>query len=108
MKPPVWLRSAERSREKQLDYYAKLNPLAAINMDEEIDRIVDLLGANPQMGRKGRVAGTYELVMPGGVPFIVVYRIKAGTPEILRVLHQSQQWPPPAKAKPRSVTIAMK
>lgn len=106
MKPPVWLRSAERSREKQLDYYATLNPLAAIDMDAEIDRVADLLGENPKMGRKGRVAGTLEVVM-SGAPFVLVYRLNAGAPEILRVLHQSQQWPP-TKAKARRVTVAMK
>jgi plasmid stabilization system protein ParE len=44
------------------------------------------------MGRPGRVHGTSELVVDG-TPFIVAYRIRDETVEILAVLHSSRKWP---------------
>ncbi len=44
--------------------------------------------------RQGRLRNTRELVIDG-IPFIIVYREHASTNciEILRVLHDAQQWP---------------
>ena len=39
----------------------------------------------------GRIAGTLELV--SFPPFIIVYRIKSETVEILRIYHGAQDWP---------------
>jgi plasmid stabilization system protein ParE len=44
----------------------------------------------PDRGRIGRIAGTRELVFD---PFIIVYRVKAGGVEILRIYHAAQDWP---------------
>ena len=44
-------------------------------------------------GRTGRVAGTRELIVTG-TPYVVVYRQRGATLEILRVLHGAQKWPP--------------
>ena len=46
----------------------------------------------PQMGRKGRIEGTRELVFPG-LPYIAVYRIKDRFVEVLRIYHAAQDWP---------------
>jgi len=43
-------------------------------------------------GRKGRVPGTMEWVVPG-TPYIVVFVRVAGTVNVWRVLHGAQQWP---------------
>jgi toxin ParE1/3/4 len=51
-----------------------------------------LLPFNPEAGRKGRVAKTRELVI-ARTPFVVAYRIKDETIEILRVFHGSRRWP---------------
>jgi toxin ParE1/3/4 len=61
-------------------------------LDEEIERQTDMLAQHPRMGREGRVVGTRELVI-GGSPFIVVYRVKKTSIEILRLLHGARQWP---------------
>jgi len=45
----------------------------------------------PSRGRTGRIAGTLELV--SFPPFIIVYRIKSETVEILRIYHGAQDWP---------------
>jgi toxin ParE1/3/4 len=60
-----------------------------------IDSIEMILPNHPDAGRLGRVKNTRELVI-SGVPFIVIYRIEKGLQrvEILRVLHDAQQWPP--------------
>jgi toxin ParE1/3/4 len=88
----AWLKTALRTRFEQLDYIAADNVRAAIRVDEEIDRQVDLLAEHPLMGREGRVKGTRELVT-GRSPFIAVYRIKGKRIEILRILHGAQRWP---------------
>jgi toxin ParE1/3/4 len=88
----AWLKTALRTRFEQLDYIAADSVRAAIRLDEEIDRQVDLLAEHPLMGREGRVKGTRELVI-GRSPFIVVYRIKGKRIEILRILHGAQRWP---------------
>lgn len=59
-------------------------------------RIVDLiertLPDNPDMGRPGRVPGTRELVITQ-TPYIVPYRVRRGSIQILRVYHASRRWP---------------
>lgn len=94
----VWLPIAMEERFAQLDYIAEDNPLAAITQDEEIERQTNLLTAQPEMGRVGRVKGTRELII-SQTPFIVVYRIAAKRKriEILRFLHGAQQWPKRSK-----------
>ena len=88
----VWLKTALRTRFEQLDYVAADNVQAAIRLDEEIERQVDLLADHPLMGREGRVKGTHELVI-GRTPFIAIYRVKGKRIEILRILHGAQRWP---------------
>ncbi len=47
--------------------------------------------AFPVMGKSGRVEAPRELVT-SGTPYIVVYRVKGKTVEILRVLHSSKSY----------------
>ena len=46
----------------------------------------------PYLGRKGRIAGTRELIY-SGLPYIVVYRVHDQVIEILRIYHGAQDWP---------------
>ena len=52
----------------------------------------DSLGRFPFRGRVGRKATTRELVVVG-YPFLIVYRLRDKTVEILRILHGAQKWP---------------
>ena len=87
-----WTPLAANERYDQLDYIAQDNPLAAISQDKEIDGQTSQLPANPEMGRKGRVKGTFELVI-NRTPFIAIYRIQKPRIEIIRFLHGAQKWP---------------
>jgi len=59
-----------------------------------IDSVQLILPEHPRAGRQGRVKNTRELVVDS-LPFIVIYReqLSEGRIEILRVLHDAQQWP---------------
>ncbi len=71
------------------------SPLVAIDV---VMNIIDsahlILPTHPGAGRQGRVKNTRELVINGS-PFILIYRehVTEGCIEILRVLHEAQQWP---------------
>ncbi len=73
----------------------KNSPLVAIDLIiNVIDRVNLILPDHPRAGRQGRLKNTRELVIDD-VPFVVIYRehMNANTIEILRVLHETQQWP---------------
>lgn len=87
-----WTGRAERDADEITDYIAKDNPVAAVEVRDEIERRVDLLPDHPYLGRTGQAKGIRELIIPG-LPYIVVYRIWNETIEVLRVLHTSRLWP---------------
>ena len=87
-----WTRLALAHLESADEYIAQDNPDAADEMGERILSAVDLLRHQPQMGRKGRVAGTRELVIVG-TPFVVAYRGRRDQIEVLAVLHAARRWP---------------
>ena len=43
---------------------------------------------------RGRIAGTRELVI-SRFPYLIPYRVRGGSAEILRVFHTARQWPTP-------------
>ncbi|HEV8041799.1 MAG TPA: type II toxin-antitoxin system RelE/ParE family toxin [Bryobacteraceae bacterium] len=55
-------------------------------------KAVRSLNQFPRRARPGRKAGTRELVLPG-LPYLVVFRIREGVAEVLRILHGAQRWP---------------
>jgi toxin ParE1/3/4 len=88
----VWARRAGADMDWVVDYIAQDDPAAALATRDKIELQVKHLKAHPQLGRKGRVRGTRELVI-AGIPYIVVYRARKSAIEIARVLHGAQQWP---------------
>ncbi|MEC8443864.1 MAG: type II toxin-antitoxin system RelE/ParE family toxin [Pseudomonadota bacterium] len=62
--------------------------ISILNVTEQV------LVTYPRAGRPGRVRNTRELVIDGQ-PYIVIYRENRErlSVEILRVLHEAQQWP---------------
>jgi toxin ParE1/3/4 len=89
----VWTRRATRHLQAAYQYWAreKSVPAAEAMLDRTFSA-VDLLTNNPELGRKGRVPGTRELVL-SPLPFLLAYRSRYGIIEILAVLHGARKWP---------------
>lgn len=88
----MWLRRAEKSLESLADYIAEDNKKAAYKLVMKIRKSAHSLIENPKKGRTGRVYGTRELIIPG-TNYILPYRVKNNTIQILHVLHGAQNWP---------------
>ena len=91
-----WTDLADTDLEKIEARIAQENsPIVAIDV---VMNIIDsthlILRDHPRASGQGRLKNTRELVIDG-VPFIVIYRenISTNCIEVLRVLHDAQQWP---------------
>jgi toxin ParE1/3/4 len=73
-------------------YIAEDNLDAALRLRDAIRRQIALLAETPEMGRRGRVRGTRELVI-AGTPYIVPYMATKNEVVILRVFHGARDWP---------------
>jgi plasmid stabilization system protein ParE len=87
-----WLRNALRNLDEEAAYVAAEDPAAARLVVERVLDAVALLGDQPGIGRPGRVPGTRELVVLK-TRFLVPYRVRGNTVEILRVFHTSRRPP---------------
>lgn len=87
-----WTQRARRQFLAILDTVLEDNPAAAERVYEAIIDSVSRLLTFPEMGRRGRVPETRELVI-ASQPYIVAYRIRGQTIHILAVLHGAQKWP---------------
>ena len=91
-----WTDLADVDLEKIEAHISQENsPIVAIDVVMNIiDSVHLILPNHPRAGRHGRLKNTRELVIDG-VPFIVIYResINTNCIDILRVLHEAQQWP---------------
>jgi len=87
-----WFRDAVADLVEIRGHIARDKPDAAGNVARRIKSEVDRLREYPGIGRPGRVEGTRELIISGS-PYIIPYRVKNNTVEILRVLHGAMQWP---------------
>ncbi|ADP11512.1 type II toxin-antitoxin system mRNA interferase toxin, RelE/StbE family [Erwinia amylovora] len=87
----LWTEPARDDRRSIREYIAQDNPVAAVEMDEQLSSRANQLTEQPNIGRAGRVAGTRELVVHRH--YIVIYDVVAEEVQILRVLHTSRRWP---------------
>ena len=89
----IWSPEAIRDLTQIRAYIAQDNPAAAKAV---VARIVSLvtqhLPKRPRLGRPGRVPGTRELVV-AKTPFVIPYRLRNKTIEIIRVYHSARRWP---------------
>jgi toxin ParE1/3/4 len=93
MRPPVWTPSAVADLAAVHACIAERNPAAADRIVRRIlDSVETVLPQSPEMGRPGRVPGTRELVITG-TPFIVPYRLRGETIQVLRVYHGARRRP---------------
>jgi len=86
-----WSKAARADLLAILDYISDDNPDAAERLIAEIETKASRLPERPELYRKGRAAGTRELVVRPN--YLVVYAVDEQAVRILRVLHAAQQWP---------------
>ncbi len=87
-----WTEGAVENLRSAHAYMDAENPEAASDVVDQIVSAVERLERFPQMGRAGRVEGTQEVVVTG-TPFVVAYRLKGESIQILAVLHAARKWP---------------
>ena len=85
-----WSPTALRDLQSLHSFIADDNPGAASVVVETVLRGIHELGRHPEMGRKGRVGGTRELVV---APYGIAYRIRKTAVDILAIIHGARRWP---------------
>ncbi len=87
-----WLRRALLNLDEEASYIANDDPAAASAVVARMFEAVSTLVEQPNIGRPGRVPGTRELVVPN-TRYVVPYRVRRETVEVLRVFHTSRRPP---------------
>ena len=87
-----WLSKALNNLDQEAAYIATDDPEAARLVVARVLDAVGMLEQQPGLGRPGRVPGTRELVVLD-TRYIVPYRVRGQSVEILRVFHTSRRLP---------------
>ncbi|TIO31188.1 type II toxin-antitoxin system RelE/ParE family toxin [Mesorhizobium sp.] len=87
-----WTKRALRRLDEIGAHIEKDNPEAAARVIARIVSAAEHLAERPAMGCIGRIKATRELVLVD-IPYIVPYRVKGDTVEIVTVMHAAQRWP---------------
>jgi len=87
-----WTQRARRQFLAILDRILADNPSAAMGIYDTITDSIARLSIFPEVGRPGRGSNTRELVIPA-LPYIVAYRVRCRTVQILAIMHGAQKWP---------------
>jgi toxin ParE1/3/4 len=90
--PIKWVRKALKNLEQAYQFIATDNLDAAVDFVLKIQAATIKLESFPNLGKPGRVEGTRELVI-ANTPYLLVYRIKGKSINILRLLHTSRRYP---------------
>ncbi|MCG3188974.1 MAG: hypothetical protein LKCHEGNO_01216 [Burkholderiaceae bacterium] len=87
-----WLRTALRNLDAEAAFVAEDDPAAARLVVQRVLTAMAMLATHPALGRPGRVPNTRELVVLK-TRYIVPYRVRGDTIEVLRVFHTSRRLP---------------
>jgi len=87
-----WLRTALQNLDDEATHIAQDDASAARVVVERVLAAVAMLADQPGLGRPGRVPGTRELIV-AKTRYLVPYRVRGGTVEVLRVFHTSRRFP---------------
>jgi plasmid stabilization system protein ParE len=87
-----WLRKAVRNLDDEATYIAADDAKAARLVVKRVVDAVAMLEGQPGLGRPGRVPGTREVIV-AKTRYIVPYRVRGTTIEVLRVFHTSRRLP---------------
>ena len=86
-----WREAARADLLAIVDYISDDNVDAALRLLDEIEAKTEKLRHRPKLYRRGRVAGTREMVVRSN--YLVIYAEDAQVVTILRILHAAQRWP---------------
>jgi len=89
----IWSAASVRHLKEVVEYIQDKSPARAKTIQRRILAATKLIGQMPHSGRKGRVDGTREAVVPRTL-HIVVYQVSAGRIEILGIRHGARDWQP--------------
>lgn len=84
----VWTDDALSDITVHVAYIDQFNPGAANRLAQTLLETGNSLAVFPHRGRPGLEPGTRELTVAW--PYVIVYRVRAGTVEIARVWHGAQ------------------
>jgi toxin ParE1/3/4 len=87
--PIRWTPEAADDLDRICSHIAKDSPESALKIGRMLYRGIARLDSFPNLGRAGRRSGTRELVFTP-LPYIVVYRNREQSIEILHVWHGAQ------------------
>ncbi len=87
-----WLRKALQNLDEEATYIAQDDAVAACSVVQRVMAAVAMLAEQPALGRPGRVPGTRELIVTK-TRYVVPYRVRGDTVEVLRVFHTSRRLP---------------
>lgn len=85
----VWSETAIANLSEIREYVEQDQPAAARRLARRILISVERLAKHPNLGRHGRELDTRELVI-AGTAYIVPYRVRRDSLEIIAVLHAAQ------------------
>jgi len=85
-----WTSTALRDLQLLHSYIALDNPDAASAVVDHVLDGITALARHPEMGRKGRIVGTRELVI---APYVVAYRLRRTVVEVAAIIHGARKWP---------------
>jgi toxin ParE1/3/4 len=88
----VWSHRAIANLVQLRQFIAQDRPEAAARVAIRILDSIEHLSKQPNAGRPGRIAGTRELVI-ARTSYVVPYRIRGGSLEIIAVFHGRRKWP---------------
>ena len=88
----IWTEQAELDLERIVEFIARDNMQAALDMDMLLQEAADGLIFLPRKGKPGRIPGTRELL--AHEHYFLVYKVEDDTISIVAALHTSRQWPP--------------
>jgi toxin ParE1/3/4 len=88
----IWSERFRDELQSEFAFLRERNPDAAKVVIERIIKASRRLRDFPKSGRIGRLAGAWELVVPG-LPYIIAYDINPDSVVLLMLFHTSRQVP---------------
>jgi addiction module RelE/StbE family toxin len=88
----IWSERFRDELQREFEFLRERNPDAAKVVIERIIKASRRLRDFPKSGRIGRLAGAWELVVPG-LPYVVAYDIDRDGVVLLMLFHTSRQVP---------------